>query len=155
MQSRQEVYVILQTPQTRLALKLAPIVWILFVVQEPLLVVSRYWWPLSCLAPGAASILQGQVVTGVRLAESRGRSLNPVADDEEDGPDRGRKFQYLTEVLKWRSHSAADHVLFSQIGPKVGSPPPAWRDVKQLLVSSTGQDLKTSFLNRGFHRGRF
>jgi len=64
---------------------------------------------------GPASVLQGQVVTGLRLAEARGRELTPLQDDE----DAGKKFQYLSEILKWRAQTTADHVLFSQVGSKV------------------------------------
>nr|CAB3238033.1 disco-interacting protein 2 homolog C [Phallusia mammillata] len=66
---------------------------------------------------GAASVLQGQVVTGVRLAESKGRSLAPLMEEEESF-EKTRKFQYLSEILRWRSQSTPDHALFSQIGPK-------------------------------------
>ena len=65
---------------------------------------------------GPASILQGQVVTGMRLAEARGRELPPLAEEEETGAP----FHYLSEVLKWRAQSTSDHVLFSQVNSKVG-----------------------------------
>uniref|UniRef100_H2ZBW7 AMP-dependent synthetase/ligase domain-containing protein n=1 Tax=Ciona savignyi TaxID=51511 RepID=H2ZBW7_CIOSA len=64
---------------------------------------------------GPASILQGQVVTGVRLAESTGRQLTPL--DEDEGRE-SRKFQYLSEILKWRAQSTPDHVLLTQMGNK-------------------------------------
>nr|XP_018668928.1 disco-interacting protein 2 homolog C isoform X1 [Ciona intestinalis] len=66
---------------------------------------------------GPASILQGQVITGVRLAESRGRQLTPLNDDEV-GKGESRKFQYLSEILKWRAQSTPDHVLLTQMGSK-------------------------------------
>lgn len=93
---------------------------------------------------GAASLLQGQVVTGVRLAEASGRTLPPSSDGELDSDIPGakknsrrqsgggsqtntleskRRSQYLAEILKWRAATTPDHVLFSQVNSKgsVGS----------------------------------
>ena len=56
-------------------------------------------------------------MTGVRLAEAKGRQLSSIDGDEVGG---GKKsFQYLVDVLKWRAHSTPEHILFSQIGNKV------------------------------------
>lgn len=60
-------------------------------------------------------------MTGVRLAESKGRSLAPLMEEEESF-EKTRKFQYLIEILKWRSQSTPDHALFSQVGTKVSFP---------------------------------
>ena len=59
-------------------------------------------------------------MTGVRLAEAKGRQMAPLMDEEE-AADKTRKFQYLSEILKWRAQSTPDHALFSQIGSKVMS----------------------------------
>ncbi|XP_039274285.2 disco-interacting protein 2 homolog C-like isoform X2 [Styela clava] len=90
---------------------------------------------------GAASLLQGQVVTGVRLAEASGRILPPSSDGELDSDIPGakkntrrqsgggsqtntleskRRSQFLAEILKWRAATTPDHVLFSQINSKGG-----------------------------------
>ncbi|CAK8673806.1 unnamed protein product [Clavelina lepadiformis] len=100
---------------------------------------------------GAASILQGQVVTGVRLAEAKGRQMAPLMDEEE-AADKTRKFQYLSEILKWRAQSTPDHALFSQIGSKVSVSNQLTclqlhrkaEKIAQLLLSHTAQQGSTS-----------
>lgn len=83
-------------------------------------------------------MLQGQVITGVRLAEASGRPLPPSGDGDSDGEaqdtkkkkkhqpaiqsstlDSKRRHQYLAEILKWRAATTPDHVLFSQVNSKV------------------------------------
>ena len=64
---------------------------------------------------GPASILQGQVVTGLKLAEAKGRELTPFENDDASG----NKYQFMSEILKWRSINMPDHVIFSQVGSKV------------------------------------
>ena len=59
--------------------------------------------------------MQGQVVTGKKMAELLGRNL--AADDNKDDP--ATNFRCLSEILKWRAQSSPDHVLFGQIGSKV------------------------------------
>lgn len=61
-----------------------------------------------------ASVMVGNMVQGVRLASAQGRDMGVVEDDS----DTARKYQFITEVLRWRSHTAADHVIFSLLNSK-------------------------------------
>lgn len=63
--------------------------------------------------PGVASILQGQVVTGMKMSEARGKDLGDGSDDP------AINFSSFSEILKWRAKSTPDNVLFAQIGSKV------------------------------------
>jgi len=64
---------------------------------------------------GPASILQGQVVKGVRLAEACGMTTNMSHDDtlQYSGTNISKKREYLAEILKWRASNTPDHVLYN------------------------------------------
>ena len=62
---------------------------------------------------GAAQLI-GDLVTG-RVAESTGQAFN-MPYDEGDGAG---KFQFLSEVLRWRAQTQPDNVLFSMLDNKV------------------------------------
>jgi len=61
--------------------------------------------------------MQGQVVTGKKMAELSGRDL--ASGDNKEDP--ATNFRSLSEILKWRAQSSPEHVLFSQIGSKVST----------------------------------
>ena len=68
------------------------------------------------LRVGPASVMVGNIVQGNRLAIAHGREIPaPANDDLNEMSDFGRKFQYLSEILKWRASSTPDHCLFSLI----------------------------------------
>lgn len=62
---------------------------------------------------GAAQMI-GDLVTG-RVAESIGQAFN-MPYDEGDGAG---KFQFLSEVLRWRAQTQPDNMLFSLLDNKV------------------------------------
>lgn len=80
---------------------------------------------LKCKQPfvGPASILQGQVVKGVRLAEACGMTTNMSHDDtlQYSGTNISKKREYLAEILKWRASNTPDHVLYNICNNKVSS----------------------------------
>ena len=63
---------------------------------------------------GAAHMI-GDIVTGVKPALAEGRPMEPMADDR-DGAGR---YQFLSEVLRWRAQTTPDHVLFTLLNEKV------------------------------------
>ena len=64
---------------------------------------------------GPASVMVGNIVQGNRLALAQGREVaGALVDESADfSSDFGRKYQYLAEILKWRSSSTPDHNLFT------------------------------------------
>lgn len=66
---------------------------------------------------GPASVMVGNIVQGNRLAVAQGREVpvNGANDDMNEMSDFGRKYQYLSEILKWRATSTPDHCLFSLV----------------------------------------
>lgn len=51
----------------------------------------------------------GNIVQGNRLASAQGRDLGIVDEDS----DTAKKYQFISEILKWRSTSTAEHVIFT------------------------------------------
>eukprot|EP00118_Oscarella_pearsei_P010627 m.66278 g.66278 ORF g.66278 m.66278 type:complete len:1520 (+) comp35377_c0_seq1:125-4684(+) len=72
--------------------------------------------PKSREAVSAAAQLMVDLVTGQKLACSEGKRLEPMAEDR----DGAGKFQFLSEVLKWRAQTNPDHQLFSLLNEKGG-----------------------------------
>jgi len=68
---------------------------------------------------GPASVMVGNIVQGNRLAVAQGRELPPAGTEDDpsmnDLSDFGRKYQYLSEILKWRATSTPEHDLFTLI----------------------------------------
>lgn len=64
---------------------------------------------------GPASVMVGNIVQGNRLASAQGRDIGLIEDDS----DTSRKYQFISEILKWRSHSTADHVIYTLLNSKV------------------------------------
>jgi hypothetical protein len=63
---------------------------------------------------GPASVMVGNIVQGNRLASAQGRDLGVVDEDS----DTAKKYQFISEILKWRSTSTADHVIFTLLNSK-------------------------------------
>ncbi|XP_071791517.1 disco-interacting protein 2 homolog C-like [Asterias amurensis] len=63
---------------------------------------------------GPASVMMGNLVAGSRIAGAAGREIGTL-DDESDA---GKKYQFLSEVLKWRAQSTPDHVLYTLLNNK-------------------------------------
>ncbi|XP_035702936.1 disco-interacting protein 2 isoform X5 [Folsomia candida] len=63
---------------------------------------------------GPASVMVGNIVQGNRLASASGRDLGVVDEDS----DTAKKYQFISEILKWRSTSTADHVIFTLLNSK-------------------------------------
>lgn len=59
---------------------------------------------------GPASIMVGNIVQGVNLAAAQGPPLGPEVRDESP--------HYVSEILKWRSMTSPDHVLFTLLNAK-------------------------------------
>ncbi|XP_029658229.1 disco-interacting protein 2 homolog C isoform X8 [Octopus sinensis] len=68
---------------------------------------------LADVTPSAVHV--GNIVQGMRLAWAQGREF---LNCEEDG-DQGKKHQFLTEILRWRSQSNPDHIVFTLLNSKV------------------------------------
>jgi len=64
------------------------------------------------VTPSAVHV--GNIVQGIRLAWAQGRDLGPHDDES----DVAKKYQFISEVLKWRSQSTPDHILFSVVNAK-------------------------------------
>ncbi|KAK7590362.1 hypothetical protein V9T40_001975 [Parthenolecanium corni] len=61
---------------------------------------------------GPASVMVGNIVQGNRLASAQGRDMGMSDDDT----DAAKKF--ISEILKWRAQSTADHVIFTLLNAK-------------------------------------
>lgn len=59
----------------------------------------------------------GNMVQGVRLASAQGRDIGVIDDDS----DTARKYQFISEILKWRVTTTADHVIFTLFNAKVSN----------------------------------
>lgn len=70
----------------------------------------KFW-----LEVGPASVMVGNMVQGVRLASAQGRDIGVIDDDS----DTARKYQFISEILKWRVTTTADHVIFTLFNAKV------------------------------------
>lgn len=57
------------------------------------------------------------MVQGVRLAVAQGRDIGII--DEES--DTARKYQFISEILRWRATSTADHCVFTLLNAKGGT----------------------------------
>ncbi|XP_042143270.1 disco-interacting protein 2 isoform X4 [Ixodes scapularis] len=66
---------------------------------------------------GPASVMVGNMVQGVRLAVAQGRDIGII--DEES--DTARKYQFISEILRWRATSTADHCVFTLLNAKGGT----------------------------------
>ena len=90
-------------------------------------------------------------MTGQKPAITDGKRLEPMADDR----DGAGKFQFLSEVLKWRAQTNPDHQLFSLLNEKVKVPSACFR--KKILklfpgrsseiddVQSTSEAIRTNW----------
>ncbi|KAG8183520.1 hypothetical protein JTE90_003870 [Oedothorax gibbosus] len=65
---------------------------------------------------GPASVMVGNMVQGVRLASAQGRDIGAIDDDS----NTARKYQFISEILKWRVNTTADHVNFTLFNAKGG-----------------------------------
>lgn len=63
---------------------------------------------------GPASIMVGNIVQGVNLAVAQGPPLN--SDIQEENP------HYISDLLKWRSMTSPDHILFTLLNTKSSDP---------------------------------
>jgi hypothetical protein len=61
---------------------------------------------------GPSAVLAGSIIQGRRLAEAKGRDL---FDDESD---TAKKYQFLGDILRWRSATNPDHVLYTILNSK-------------------------------------
>ncbi|RWS31013.1 disco-interacting protein 2-like protein, partial [Leptotrombidium deliense] len=64
---------------------------------------------------GPASVMVGNIVQGNRLAIAKGREIGPLDEHENDTV---RKYQYISEILKWRATSTPDHNLYTLLNSK-------------------------------------
>lgn len=95
---------------------------------------------------GPSAVLAGSIVQGRRLAEAKGRD---IYDDESD---TAKKYQYLGDILRWRSATNPDHVLYTVINSK-------GQEVQKLTCSQLHKKaekvacllLEKSQLNNGDH----
>ncbi|XP_064646090.1 disco-interacting protein 2 homolog C-like [Lineus longissimus] len=63
---------------------------------------------------GPSAVMVGNIVQGARLAYAQGRDIG-VMDEESEG---AKRYQFLSEILRWRSMTTSDHMLFSLINAK-------------------------------------
>lgn len=68
-------------------------------------------------------MIVGNLVQGNRLAAARGRDVGGLDEDGSGGGagDMGRRYHFISEILRWRSNSTADHVLFTLLNSR-GAP---------------------------------
>ena len=68
---------------------------------------------------GPASVIVGNLVQGNRLAAAFGRDIGGLEEDDSHGSiGGGRRHQFISEILRWRSQSTSDHVLFTLLNSK-------------------------------------
>ncbi|XP_034938895.1 disco-interacting protein 2 isoform X10 [Chelonus insularis] len=63
---------------------------------------------------GPASVMVGNIVQGNRLASAQGRDLGVLDEDS----DNAKKYQFISEILRWRAVSTSDHVIFTSLNSK-------------------------------------
>jgi len=63
--------------------------------------------------PGPAQAMVCNLVKGTRIAHAIGREIG-----EKDESDLANKYQFLSEILKWRAVSAPDHNMFTLLNAK-------------------------------------
>lgn len=76
---------------------------------------DRHFYCVYFLEVGPASVMVGNMVQGVRLASAQGRDIGVIDDDS----DTARKYQFISEILKWRVTTTADHIVFTLFNAKV------------------------------------
>ena len=84
---------------------------------------------------GPASVIVGNLVQGNRLAAARGRDIGGLEDEmggtggmmmgagalnesSIGGSGGGRKYHFISEILRLRAHSTSDHLLFTLLNSK-------------------------------------
>lgn len=84
---------------------------------------------------GPASVIVGNLVQGNRLAAARGRDVGSLEDEmggtggmmmgggvlnesSMGGGSGGRKYHFISEILRLRAHSTSDHLLFTLLNSK-------------------------------------
>ncbi|XP_054168198.1 disco-interacting protein 2-like [Oppia nitens] len=65
---------------------------------------------------GPASVMVGNIVQGVRLAVAQGRDVGSIEEDS----DTTRKYQFISEILKWRATTSPDHNIHTLLNSKGG-----------------------------------
>ena len=90
-------------------------------------------YDLLCLISGPASVIVGNLVQGNRLAAARGRDVGSLEDEmggtggmmmgggglnESSMGGAGRKYHFISEILRLRAHSTSDHLLFTLLNSK-------------------------------------
>eukprot|EP00112_Aurelia_sp_Birch-Aquarium-sp1_P009300 Seg2051.8 transcript_id=Seg2051.8/GoldUCD/mRNA.D3Y31 product="Disco-interacting protein 2 C" protein_id=Seg2051.8/GoldUCD/D3Y31 len=63
--------------------------------------------------PGPAQAMVGNLVKGTRIAHAIGREIG-----EKDESDLAKKYQFLSEILKWRAQTSPDHNIFTLLNAK-------------------------------------
>ncbi|KAG7211522.1 hypothetical protein KM043_010788 [Ampulex compressa] len=63
---------------------------------------------------GPASVMVGNIVQGNRLASAQGRDMGVLDEDS----DNAKKYQFISEILRWRAISTSDHVIFTSLNSK-------------------------------------
>ncbi|XP_011702611.1 PREDICTED: disco-interacting protein 2 homolog C isoform X3 [Wasmannia auropunctata] len=63
---------------------------------------------------GPASVMVGNIVQGNRLASAQGRDMGVLDEDS----DNAKKYQFISEILRWRAVSTSDHVIFTSLNAK-------------------------------------
>jgi acyl-CoA synthetase (AMP-forming)/AMP-acid ligase II len=63
---------------------------------------------------GTAVQMMGDIVVGAKPATAEGKRMERVADER----DGAGKYQFLSEVLRWRAQTTPDHTLFSLLSDK-------------------------------------
>ncbi|XP_076171146.1 disco-interacting protein 2 isoform X4 [Ptiloglossa arizonensis] len=63
---------------------------------------------------GPASVMVGNIVQGNRLASAQGRDMGVLDEDS----DNAKKYQFISEILRWRAVTTSDHVIFTSLNAK-------------------------------------
>eukprot|EP00117_Sycon_ciliatum_P046204 scpid7388/ scgid33116/ Disco-interacting protein 2 homolog B len=70
--------------------------------------------PRKAAAGNAAAGVMGDAITGNRMAVAVGKQLEPMGDER----DAAGRYQYLSEVLRWRAQSSPDHILYTTVNER-------------------------------------
>lgn len=69
------------------------------------------------VTPSAVHV--GNIVQGARMAQAQGRELGSSEEESDTARKVGPQHMFLTEILRWRSQTTPDHIVFTLLNSKV------------------------------------
>lgn len=69
------------------------------------------------VTPSAVHV--GNIVQGARMAQAQGRELGSSEEESDTARKVGPQHMFLTEILRWRSQTTPDHIVFTLLNSKI------------------------------------